>query len=155
MNFRTIFDLSVSGYRDWEFPAVVGAIVLCVTILNFVRVPWGKAHAKDLGNIAVGAIVLCFIARQLISTYLDYRDIVTEVYNGNTTEYVGSIERISQTGISHGTLEEISVNGHVFSFRSNSPNSDFHEIGLLHKGEIVRVTAAGERLVKVEVDNNN
>jgi hypothetical protein len=160
MEYQTVFDIAIEGYKSWSFPAtgllwVAGGVVAIVLRKRYPG--WWRKHPGASNLFAFGffgfAVLWTVIA--FISTYGQYSTL-TKAANSNRTLVVeGIVTKFSPMPASGHAMERFCVSGTCFEYSDFTVTAGFNNTashgGPIREGLQVRVTHVGNSILKLEV----
>jgi hypothetical protein len=152
MDYRTVFDLTVTGFKSWTFPAA-GVIFIVIGVV-LVAARGRLTNRKMFPFVFLGFAVLWTLT-VAFSTYSEYRK-VREVTDGGRAQVVEGpvMDFVPMPKAGHSS-EKFCVSGTCFAYSDYRVTSGFNNTsshgGPIREGLPVRVTHVGDVIVKLEV----
>jgi hypothetical protein len=159
LSFRTVFDIAAEGFRGWEDPAAIVAIIL-VAILVTWRL---KIFENRRGGTWVLFVSLLMCGLAVVAGCLNWRDFVAarnaflrghfEIAEGLVTAFKAALP--PNAGHGEQLVERFAVNGIPFSYSEEGGAPGFHKTkilgGPIHEGEYVRISYVRNTILKLEI----
>ncbi len=159
MNFQTVFDLDLVGYKSWTFPgfglifvAITGALVFFRNMLPYQKEP--SPYRKFSNYFGFGFSVL-WVLITFYSTFSEYYTASRAYHAGSAHVDVGPVSNFVPMPQSGHADESFTVNGHEFHYSDFGITAGFNNTsshgGPIQAGLLVRVTHVGNVIVRLEV----
>lgn len=166
MEYRVVFDVTQSGYRDWVFAApgllfvAVGiSMVYSGDLSTVLPKPLAQAHDQWREKVPLGfglfwlAFSVLWTSTAFYATYHHYAFARDALKSGKAQMLEGTVDQFVSVGLGKG--ESFVVAGRRFDYSDywitgcfNNTNSFW---GPIHEGIQVRIWAVGNCIVKLEV----
>jgi hypothetical protein len=159
-DYRTVFDITVAGYKSWTFPAFGLAFVAAGAVLVSLRrrLPgwWPKdPRPRDVFAFAYLGFALLWTATTFLVTYSEYVRLRRAVENGRTDVVEGVVSQFKPMPPTDKGMERFCVQKECFEYSNNVVTAGFNDTSLhggpIREGLAVRVTYVGNEIVKLEV----
>ena len=159
MQYRVVFDLLRSGYKDWWFPAF-GLIFVAIGLGAVVfRLRPGPPFQPTLREAIFPywflAFAVLWVAVSFASTYSEYASLRRALETGRAEVVEGVVADFTPMPYSGHTMECFTVGGHTFSYSDYVVTAGFNTTsshgGPIRAGLPVRVTFVDATIVRLEI----
>lgn len=159
VSYKTVFDVTQSGYRQWWFPAaglifiVVGLALPFLIRIGFFRRPaaWMESWFPA---VFVGFAVLWTLG-SLALTATDYLGLAADLRHGRCEVVEGVVEQFDPMPYEGHKDESFVVGGHRFHYSDYEVSAGFNQSashgGPIREGLPVRIHYRGDEIAKLEV----
>ena len=150
MHYRTLFDVASPPYSGWLFSSagllfVVGGIIACFAS----REKHGQRQAVGAGVI-VSSVGIGFTILTCGDINAQHVALVAALAHGRVSTIEGRVSNFHRGEFLGHTPESWVVNGHTFVLNSGEVRVSFNEMGVVHTGDSLRITLAGDAIVRLE-----
>ena len=159
MEYETVFDIAVVGYKNWDFPALgllvmaLGAFIMAISKYSRWRDGQSPRARKVFAFVYFGFGAL-WTATAFINTYGQY-SALAKAANSYRARVVEGIVANFKPKLSGRGMESFCVSGTCFEYSDNVVTAGFNYTayygGPIRDGLRVRVTYVGNAIVKLEV----
>jgi hypothetical protein len=158
MQYDVVYDLIEAGYKLWRLPAIFAGAALFILIdLYLIRVIPSRKITRISKGLRYFGLAICVVIslQSFIRSYCDYLELKNSLTNGSAIVIEGLVENFVPMPYAGHSYESFTVSGHKFEY------SDYHKTGAfnntkshggpIRQGIYVRITALGNRIVRLEV----
>jgi hypothetical protein len=160
MQYRVVFDVSIAGYKAWNF-ALVGLVFVLVGMgvvaFRHKLGGWWTTHptaSKKFAFFFLGFAVLG-TSVSFIRTYGDYRTLLNAERTNALQVVEGVVSNFNPMPATGHTLERFCVAAQCFTYSDFVVSAGFNHTtshgGPIRNGLAVRVTHLGNTIAKLEV----
>jgi len=160
MEYRTAFDIAVTGYKSWSFPAR-GLIFVALGGVLLARREHRPAWLRSLPRpgVAFGLVFLGFAVVwtciAFLSTYGEYARLNRAIKSGDVGVVEGVVSQFTPMPATGHGMERFCVGDVCFEYSDYAVTNGFNHTsshgGPIRQGLPVRVTYDGNKIVKLEV----
>ena len=150
MHYRTLFDVASPPYAGWLFS--LGGLLF---VAGGIGLYFASREKHGQGQAAGAAVIVASVGFGF--TILTCSDInaqhdalVAELANGRVTTIEGRVSNFHRGDFLDHTPESWKVKGHTFVLRPSDIRVSFNETGVVQAGDSVRITLAGDAIVRLE-----
>ena len=151
MHYRTLFDVASPPYAGWLF-SLAGLLFVAGGIGFYFasREKHGQRQAIGAGVI-VSSVGVGFTILTCGDINAQHDALVADLASGRVSTVEGRVSRFVHRGyfLDH-TPESWVVNGHTFVLRPAEIRVSFNETGVVQPGDSLRITLAGDAIVRLE-----
>jgi hypothetical protein len=152
MDYRTVFDVTVAGFKSRSFPATGLIFIAIGIVLVAIR---GKLTNKRWFPFIFLTFAIVWTATTGFSTFSEYRTLREAAEGGKVLVVEGKVSDFVPMPRSGHAMESFCVSGVCFAYSDYVVTSGFNNTsshgGPISEGLPVRVTYVGETIVKLEV----
>lgn len=146
MTYHLAFDVIEAGYRTWWFPAIgLGAMFLAL-------IGAGSDPVKAMMVIGFGSIWTIGV---FIGSFGEYWALSSALRDGRFSVIEGRVTGFEPPALSGSGYEQFCVAGRCFRYSgnlvTNAFNNSSRDGGPIRDGLQVRVTHAGNKIIRLEV----
>ena len=146
--YQVVFDLAQTGFQHW-FALAGGFIFIAAAVVMFwlarrgarTAGRWAKLQLVPMTIFLAVWSVLPFV--WFADKYRNYLHIRTALEQSHCDVVAGQVTQfghLPEWRKSPGVGEEFAVNGIQFSYREGSAQNGFHQAGIIHDGQQVRIS---------------
>ncbi len=161
MNYKTIFDIAIEGYKSWPFVLPgLGFIIVCVLLLRFHKyLPFWPFRLSDKSKKRYAILCLAFVVIWTItsfySTYGEYHRLMKTRQAGTYKIVEGKVTDFIPMPYEGHKNESFTDNGERFQYSDYVVTAGFNHTsshgGPIKPGLQVRISYVGNAIIKLEV----